>query len=176
MTDHVLVERPDAYPGVQLIRFNRPEKKNAITRQMYARMTEALTAAGTDPAIRAMAFLGTEGCFSAGNDMADFLAFAMGAAWGRGSGFPAGACRRDETDRVRRRRTGDRHRHDHPPPLRPDGLLRPLGVQDPLRRSGARSGSGLEPDRSAHHGPSARLCPCLQPASRLTPPVRARPG
>ncbi len=39
MTDHVLVERPEAYPGVQLIRFNRPEKKNAITRQMYARMT-----------------------------------------------------------------------------------------------------------------------------------------
>ncbi|RVJ09395.1 crotonase/enoyl-CoA hydratase family protein [Sinorhizobium meliloti] len=82
MTDHVLVERPDAYPGVQLIRFNRPEKKNAITRQMYARMTEALTAAGTDPAIRAMAFLGTEGCFSAGNDMADFLAFAMGGSMG----------------------------------------------------------------------------------------------
>ena len=82
MTDHVLVERPEAYPGVQLIRFNRPEKKNAITRQMYARMTEALTTAGTDPAIRAMAFLGTEGCFSAGNDMADFLAFAMGGSMG----------------------------------------------------------------------------------------------
>ncbi len=27
---------PDAYPGVQVIRFNRPEKKNAITRAMYA--------------------------------------------------------------------------------------------------------------------------------------------
>ncbi|MCZ4090074.1 crotonase/enoyl-CoA hydratase family protein [Sinorhizobium psoraleae] len=82
MTDHVLVERPEAYPGVQVIRFNRPEKKNAITREMYAKMTNALAVAGADPAVRVTAFLGTEGCFSAGNDMADFLAFAMGETMG----------------------------------------------------------------------------------------------
>lgn len=82
MTDHVLVERPDAYPGVQVIRLNRPEKKNAITRDMYAKMTNALTVAGSDPAVRVTAFLGTDGCFSAGNDMADFLAFAMGGSMG----------------------------------------------------------------------------------------------
>ncbi|MBZ7920703.1 crotonase/enoyl-CoA hydratase family protein [Ensifer adhaerens] len=82
MTDHVLVERPEAHPGVQVIRFNRPEKKNAITRDMYAKMTNALTVASSDPAVRATAFLGTDGCFSAGNDMADFLAFAMGGAMG----------------------------------------------------------------------------------------------
>ncbi|WP_018238997.1 crotonase/enoyl-CoA hydratase family protein [Ensifer sp. BR816] len=82
MTDHVLVERPQAYPGVQVIRFNRPEKKNAITREMYAKMTTALTVAGSDPDIRVTAFLGTEGCFSAGNDMNDFLAFAMGGSMG----------------------------------------------------------------------------------------------
>lgn len=82
MTDQVLVERPDAYPGVQIIRLNRPEKKNAITRDMYAKMTSALTVAGSDPAVRATAFLGTDGCFSAGNDMADFLAFAMGGTMG----------------------------------------------------------------------------------------------
>jgi enoyl-CoA hydratase/carnithine racemase len=82
MTDHVLVERPEAYPGVQVIRFNRPEKKNAITREMYAKMTNALTVAQSDPAVRITAFLGTEGCFSAGNDMADFLAVAMGGSMG----------------------------------------------------------------------------------------------
>ncbi|OCP16732.1 MULTISPECIES: crotonase/enoyl-CoA hydratase family protein [unclassified Ensifer] len=82
MTDQVLVERPDAYPGVQVIRLNRPEKKNAITRDMYAKMTNALTVAGSDPAVRVTAFLGTDGCFSAGNDMADFLAFAMGGSMG----------------------------------------------------------------------------------------------
>ncbi|MBD9555581.1 crotonase/enoyl-CoA hydratase family protein [Ensifer sp. ENS03] len=82
MTDHVLIERPEAHPGVQVIRFNRPEKKNAITRDMYAKMINALTVASTDPAVRATAFLGTDGCFSAGNDMADFLAFAMGGSMG----------------------------------------------------------------------------------------------
>jgi enoyl-CoA hydratase/carnithine racemase len=82
MTDQVLVERPEAYPGVQVIRLNRPEKKNAITRDMYAKMTNALTVAGSDPAVRVTAFLGTDGCFSAGNDMADFLAFAMGGTMG----------------------------------------------------------------------------------------------
>ena len=83
MTDDVLIERPEAYPGVQVIRFNRPAKKNAITRAMYAKMANALTVAGTDDAIRVTAFLGTEGCFSAGNDMADFMAFAMGGSMGQ---------------------------------------------------------------------------------------------
>ena len=69
---HVLVERPQAQPGVMVIRFNRPEKKNAITSDMYDRMTAALHEADNDAAVRAVAFLGTEGCFSAGNDMADF--------------------------------------------------------------------------------------------------------
>lgn len=83
MTDHILVERPGSAPGVQVIRFNRPEKKNAITRAMYQRMTEALRGADVDPAVRATVLLGTEGCFSAGNDLSDFLAFAMGGTMGR---------------------------------------------------------------------------------------------
>lgn len=87
MTDHILIERPQAHPGVLVIRFNRPEKKNAITQAMYARMTEGLLEAEDDPAIRAIAFLGTEGCFSAGNDMADFLAFAMAGAVGEPAAF-----------------------------------------------------------------------------------------
>lgn len=83
MTDHILIERPDSAPGVLVIRFNRPDKKNAITRAMYQAMTAALNDAQGDAAIRAICFLGTEGCFSAGNDMADFLAFAMGGTMGR---------------------------------------------------------------------------------------------
>ena len=77
MTDHILIERPETSPGVLVIRFNRPEKKNAITSAMYRTMTAALTEANNDPGIRAVAFLGTEGCFSAGNDMGDFLGYAM---------------------------------------------------------------------------------------------------
>ena len=75
--NHILVERPEAQPGVMVIRFNRPEKKNAFTSAMYNRMTAALEEANGDDAVRAVAFLGTEGCFSAGNDMGDFLTYAM---------------------------------------------------------------------------------------------------
>jgi enoyl-CoA hydratase/carnithine racemase len=83
ITDHVLIERPEAAPGVQVIRFNRAEKKNAITRAMYQAMTAALTAGAADEAVRATVFLGTDGCFSAGNDLNDFMAFAMGGTMGR---------------------------------------------------------------------------------------------
>jgi enoyl-CoA hydratase/carnithine racemase len=81
--DHILIERPHATPGVLVIRFNRPDKKNAITDAMYRSMIEALQTADADVDIRAIAFLGSEGCFSAGNDMADFMAFAMSGGKGR---------------------------------------------------------------------------------------------
>lgn len=81
--DHILLERPQVAAGVQVIRFNRPDKKNAITDAMYRSMIEALKAADTDEDIRAIVFLGTPGCFSAGNDMADFLGFAMSGGKGR---------------------------------------------------------------------------------------------
>lgn len=83
MTEDVLIERPEAFPGVEVIRFNRPVKKNAITSAMYRKMADALLAASVDPAVKAVAFLGTEGCFSAGNDMNDFISVAMGGAMGR---------------------------------------------------------------------------------------------
>ncbi|PVE54266.1 crotonase/enoyl-CoA hydratase family protein [Rhizobium rhizogenes] len=81
--DHILLERPEIAAGVQVIRFNRPDKKNAITDAMYRSMIEALKAADADEDIRAIVFLGTPGCFSAGNDMADFLGFAMSGGKGR---------------------------------------------------------------------------------------------
>ncbi|MBX5149058.1 crotonase/enoyl-CoA hydratase family protein [Rhizobium lentis] len=82
MTDHIVVEQPSAHQGVQLIRFNRPEKKNAFTRAMYRTMADALNNANTDANIRATVFLGTEGSFSAGNDIGDFLAAATSGSMG----------------------------------------------------------------------------------------------
>ncbi|MET0171272.1 MAG: crotonase/enoyl-CoA hydratase family protein [Agrobacterium vaccinii] len=79
----ILVQRPETTPGVEVIRFNRPEKKNAITDAMYRTMIEALQAADADADVRAIVFLGSDGCFSAGNDMADFMAFAMSGGQGR---------------------------------------------------------------------------------------------
>lgn len=65
--------------GVQVIRIERPEKKNALTSAMYAAMTEALLRGDADPAVAAHAILGSGGVFSAGNDIADFLATSKGA-------------------------------------------------------------------------------------------------
>ncbi|UHS55807.1 crotonase/enoyl-CoA hydratase family protein [Agrobacterium vaccinii] len=79
----ILVQRPETAPGVEVIRFNRPEKKNAITDAMYRTMIEALQAADADADVRAIVFLGSDGCFTAGNDMADFMAFAMSGGQGR---------------------------------------------------------------------------------------------
>lgn len=79
MTENVTIGRCGA---VQTIRMNRPEKKNAITRAMYAAMAAALTAGDADPAVKVHVLLGVPGAFSAGNDLADFMAVAMGAESG----------------------------------------------------------------------------------------------
>ncbi len=79
MPKHVGVERRG---GVQIVRLRRPDKKNAITRAMYAAMASALAAGDADPAVRVHVFLGAPGAFSAGNDLADFLAVAMGGEVG----------------------------------------------------------------------------------------------
>ncbi|WP_313617572.1 crotonase/enoyl-CoA hydratase family protein [Agrobacterium sp.] len=75
--NHILVEGPEDTSGILIIRFNRPEKKNAITQAMYRRMVKTLNFANEDDSVRVVVFLGTEGCFSAGNDMADFLNYGM---------------------------------------------------------------------------------------------------
>jgi enoyl-CoA hydratase/carnithine racemase len=80
MTEHVIVERRGA---VHLIRMNRPDKKNALTRAMYAAMTAALKAGDADPDVRVHVFLGVPGAFSSGNDIADFMEYAAGGALGR---------------------------------------------------------------------------------------------
>jgi enoyl-CoA hydratase/carnithine racemase len=74
-----------------VIRFNRPEKKNAITAAMYHHMTTALAEAMDDEAIRVVAFLGTQGCFTAGNDLADFLVQAQMQASAASPQAPAAA-------------------------------------------------------------------------------------
>jgi enoyl-CoA hydratase/carnithine racemase len=79
LTEHVIVERRGA---VQLIRMNRPEKKNALTRAMYATMAAALTGGDADDAVRAHVILGTPGAFTSGNDISDFMVVAMGGDGG----------------------------------------------------------------------------------------------
>ncbi|MEO3470827.1 enoyl-CoA hydratase [Roseomonas sp. CAU 1739] len=60
--------------GLRTIRIDRPDKKNALTRAMYAAMGEALREAATSPAVRAVFITGGAACFTSGNDVADFKA------------------------------------------------------------------------------------------------------
>jgi len=71
MTDDVAVARDD---GILRVTLNRPTKKNALTREMYAALAAALAEAEADAAIRVVLLSGGSAMFSAGNDLNDFLA------------------------------------------------------------------------------------------------------
>ena len=71
MSDHVQIERTGA---VVTVRMSRPEKKNALTADMYTGMTEALRAATRDDDVRAIMITGAGGSFTSGNDLRDFAA------------------------------------------------------------------------------------------------------
>lgn len=60
--------------GVFRIEMARPEKKNALTAAMYQVLADALARADADPAVRVILIHGSGGSFTAGNDLADFLA------------------------------------------------------------------------------------------------------
>ncbi len=70
MSEHIIYHKDGA---VAAIRFNRPEKKNAITVAMYQAMVDALDDAGRDIAVHAVGIFGGND-FTAGNDLGDFLA------------------------------------------------------------------------------------------------------
>ena len=77
MTDPIRSELKD---GVLTVTLARPEKKNAITQAMYALLAEATNRARTDDAVRVLLFRSEGDSFSAGNDIADFI--AIGASGG----------------------------------------------------------------------------------------------
>jgi enoyl-CoA hydratase/carnithine racemase len=60
--------------GIQRIQINRPDKKNALTGAMYAALADALAAADAERAVRVTLLHGAGDCFTAGNDVQDFLA------------------------------------------------------------------------------------------------------
>ena len=70
MPGHLTVTDEDA---TRVIAMLRPEKKNAITQDMYRAMSEAINGAQNDPGIRCILITGGAGVFTAGNDLEDFL-------------------------------------------------------------------------------------------------------
>jgi enoyl-CoA hydratase/carnithine racemase len=69
--EHVLV---DFDAGVFTITFNRPNKKNAFSVAMYEVMTRAFIGARERGDVRVIVLRGSEGVFTAGNDLLDFMA------------------------------------------------------------------------------------------------------
>jgi enoyl-CoA hydratase/carnithine racemase len=66
----ILTETTEAVARIQIA---RPERKNAITADMYTALSDALAAAETDPSVRVILLHGQPDVFSAGNDLEDFL-------------------------------------------------------------------------------------------------------
>jgi enoyl-CoA hydratase/carnithine racemase len=69
MAEHIVVSVQDR---ILTLRLDRLEKKNALTRGMYMGMIEALQQAESDSNVRVVQIMGTETCFTAGNDLVDF--------------------------------------------------------------------------------------------------------
>ncbi|MGH6815670.1 MAG: crotonase/enoyl-CoA hydratase family protein [Hyphomicrobiaceae bacterium] len=75
MSHHIDISIRD---GVQTIRFTRPDKKNALLSAMYAAMNTALEQGDGDDRVVAHLFVGTQGVFTAGSDINEFLDRARG--------------------------------------------------------------------------------------------------
>ncbi len=71
MSEHISVSRDG---GVLRLTFNRTEKKNAITVAMYKALADGLIEADRDDSVRVVLFDAEGEIYSAGNDIADFMA------------------------------------------------------------------------------------------------------
>lgn len=64
--------------GVLVATINRPTKKNALTREMYASLAAAVSRADEDAGIGALLLIGSGGNFTSGNDIGLFVQGAEG--------------------------------------------------------------------------------------------------
>lgn len=79
MPNSILKRREGA---VLVLTLNRADKKNALTGDMYVTLTAALKEANEEEEIRSIAILGQPGIFCAGNDIKDFIGFALSGSLG----------------------------------------------------------------------------------------------
>lgn len=70
MTDHI---KSDLKNGILTLTIARPEKKNALTVDMYAALAANIIDADPNKAVRVILITGSEDSFTAGNDLKDFL-------------------------------------------------------------------------------------------------------
>jgi enoyl-CoA hydratase/carnithine racemase len=70
MTPDIVVARRGAVTDIGI---QRPQRRNALTAEMYDAMAAALAQAEGDEEVRVVLFHGTDDAFTAGNDIEDFL-------------------------------------------------------------------------------------------------------
>ncbi|CAG9262650.1 enoyl-CoA hydratase [Paraburkholderia unamae] len=75
MTQEIKVALSD---GVLIATLSRPDKKNAITNEMYGALADAVARANEDDEIRVLLIQAEGDTFTAGNDIAEFAAQATG--------------------------------------------------------------------------------------------------
>ena len=69
MSDNISTDLTD---GVLTLKFNRPEKKNAITADMYQALADEVVASNSNREVRVILLTGEADSFTAGNDLNDF--------------------------------------------------------------------------------------------------------
>lgn len=69
MTDTILIHQNQTCLEITM---NRPNRKNALTGEMYTQLTEQIKQAEQDPKITSVLITGSEKDFTAGNDIKDF--------------------------------------------------------------------------------------------------------
>ena len=66
----ILTEQQD---GLLILTLHRPDKRNALNIEMYQALTTALHQATQDDSVHVVLLQGQDHCFTAGNDLADFM-------------------------------------------------------------------------------------------------------
>ena len=79
MTEQVEIRNES---GILTLTLKRPDKKNALTNEMYGALADAIEGAENDAAVRVILIRGEGDSFTAGNDLGEFAAVAAGKATG----------------------------------------------------------------------------------------------
>ena len=74
MTEQIKIDNGG---GILSLTMARPDKKNALTDEMYGALADAIEGAETDPTVRVVLIRGEGDMFAAGNDVDEFAAIAI---------------------------------------------------------------------------------------------------
>lgn len=74
MATRITASRRD--DGIMVLKISCPERRNILDEASYAQLIEGIAAAEDDDSVRVLIVTGTENCFTAGNDLANYKALA----------------------------------------------------------------------------------------------------